>query len=40
MVYAEATVALPLIAGYAYQKGGWKNRPERNYAAFLDKKSD
>ena len=38
MVYAEATVALPLIAGYAYHKGGWKNRPARNFTAFLDKK--
>src|SRR3954462_293197 len=36
MVYAEATVALPLIAGYAYHKGSWKNRPTRNYAGFLD----
>ncbi len=26
MVYAEATLALPLIAGYAYGKGAWKNR--------------
>ena len=29
MVYAEATLALPLIAGYAYHKGDWKNRQER-----------
>jgi deoxyhypusine synthase len=26
MVYSEATLALPLIAGYAYHKGNWKNR--------------
>ena len=38
MVYAEATVALPLVAGYAYHKGSWKNRPARNFAALLDKK--
>ena len=37
MVYAEATLALPLIAGYAYHKGAWKNRAARNYAEFLDK---
>ncbi len=37
MVYAEATLGLPLIAGYAYHKGGWKNRAPRNYAALLDK---
>ena len=36
MVYAEATLALPLIAGYAYHKGNWKNRPARNYAELLD----
>jgi len=32
MVYAEATVALPLVAGYAYHKGNWKNRQARDYA--------
>jgi deoxyhypusine synthase len=37
MVYAEATLALPLIIGYAYHKGAWKNRAARNYAEFLDK---
>jgi len=36
MVYAEATIALPLIAGYAYHKGSWKNRKARNYAKLLD----
>ncbi|MBI1939412.1 MAG: deoxyhypusine synthase [Ignavibacteriales bacterium] len=29
MVYAEATLAMPLIAGYAYHKGVWKNRNAR-----------
>lgn len=29
MVYAEATLAMPLIAGYAYHKGVWKNRVAR-----------
>jgi len=32
MVYAEATLALPLIAGYAYHKGSWKNREAKNFA--------
>src|SRR5687768_7641530 len=32
MVFAEATLALPLIAGYAYHKGGWKNRPAKQFA--------
>jgi len=36
MVYAEATIALPLIAGYAYHKGSWKNRKPRNYAKLLE----
>jgi deoxyhypusine synthase len=36
MVYAEATLALPLIAGYAYHKGNWKNRRARNYTKLLD----
>ena len=30
MVYAEATLALPLIAGYAYHKGNWKERKDKN----------
>lgn len=29
MVYAEATIAMPLIAGYAYQKRSWEKRKER-----------
>jgi deoxyhypusine synthase len=36
MVYAEATTAVPLIAGYAYHKGSWKNRKARRYADLLD----
>ena len=39
MVYAEATVALPLLAGYAYHKGNWKNRRGRNYTELLDRPS-
>ncbi len=37
MVYAEATVAFPLIAGYAYHRGSWKKRRAHDYAALLDK---
>ena len=29
MVYAEATLAMPLIAGYAYHKNAWKARSEK-----------
>jgi len=32
MVYAEATVALPLVAAYAYHKGAWRARTEKRYA--------
>jgi len=32
MVYAEATVALPLVAGYAYHKGAWRARTQKSYA--------
>lgn len=32
MVYAEATLAFPLIAGYAYQKRGWEGRSEKRLA--------
>jgi deoxyhypusine synthase len=36
MVYAEATLALPLIAGYAWHKGAWKNRAARNCSKLFD----
>ena len=32
MVYAEATSVLPLIASYAYHKGGWKGRKKWEFA--------
>ncbi len=32
MVYCEATVALPLLASYAYHKGAWKSREARKLA--------
>lgn len=31
MVYSEATIALPLIAGYAYHKGSWKERKSKEF---------
>jgi deoxyhypusine synthase len=36
MVFAEATVAVPLIAGYAWHKGNWKSRPARQSNQILD----
>jgi len=35
MVYSEATVAAPLIVGYAYHKNGWKNRKAWKWASLL-----
>lgn len=35
MVYAEATIAFPLLASYVYHKGVWKNRKPKNYNKFL-----
>jgi deoxyhypusine synthase len=35
MVYSEATLAVPLIAGYAYHRGAWKERKERRWASLL-----
>jgi deoxyhypusine synthase len=32
MVYGEATLTFPLLAGYAYHQGHWAGRPERRMA--------
>jgi len=37
MVYAEATIAMPLISGYAYHKGSWKNRKKHEFAKMFVK---
>ncbi len=37
MVYAEATIAMPIITGYGYHKGAWKNRKARCFSDFLNK---
>ncbi len=40
MVYAEATLAMPLIAGYAYHKGAWKGRKGKEFQnLFLKEKN-
>jgi len=31
MVFSEATIAFPLIASYAYHKGCWKKRTQKNF---------
>jgi deoxyhypusine synthase len=38
MVFSEATIAFPLIASYAYHKGGWKGREQRNLGLLFSKK--
>ena len=38
MVFAEATLAFPLLASFAYHQGHWKTRKEKNFNAFLDGK--
>ncbi len=32
MVFCEGTIAVPLLASYAYHRGHWKNRRQRNLA--------
>ncbi len=39
MVFSEATLALPLIAGYAYQKKGYAARAGKHFAEVLDRVS-
>ncbi len=36
MVFSEATLAVPLIVGYAYHKKGWQARPERRWSRALE----
>jgi deoxyhypusine synthase len=36
MVYSEATLAVPLLLGYAYHKEGWKARTQRRWNRLLD----
>jgi deoxyhypusine synthase len=37
MVFSEATIALPLLASYAYHKGNWKGRKVKRFNRMLDK---
>lgn len=36
MVFSEATLAVPLIVGYAYHKGSWKSRKAKKWATMLE----
>lgn len=37
MVFSEATIAMPLIASYAYHSGNWKKRRQRRWNDLLNK---
>ena len=37
MVFGEATVTLPLVAGYAYHRGAWRARAEHRYGKLFEK---
>jgi len=37
MVYSEATIAMPLIVGYAYHKGSWKERKAKEFQKIYSK---
>ncbi|MEI7812776.1 MAG: deoxyhypusine synthase [Ignavibacteria bacterium] len=39
MVYAEATLAMPLVTGYAYHKGNWKAREGKEHQKLFAKKT-
>jgi deoxyhypusine synthase len=36
MVYSEATLAVPLIAGYAYHKKAYEARKAKHWARLLE----
>ena len=36
MVFSEATLAVPLIVGYAYHKGSWKQRAGKKWNTLLE----
>jgi len=36
MVYSEATLAVPLVVGYAYHKSRWQNRQRRQFNRMLE----
>ena len=38
IVFSEATIAVPLITSFAYHSGTWRNRSQKEFNTFLDKK--
>jgi deoxyhypusine synthase len=39
MVYGEATVIMPLVAGYAHHKGSWKERTPKEFQKIFSKEN-
>jgi deoxyhypusine synthase len=37
MVFGELTTTFPIIAGYVYHKGTWKNRQPKRFAQIFEK---
>jgi deoxyhypusine synthase len=40
MVFSEATLAVPLIVGYAYHKGAWKQRTAKKWTTLLEQPAE
>lgn len=40
MIFCEATIAMPVIASYAYHKADWKNRTERRFNKLFEHKKE
>ena len=38
IVFSEATIAVPLITSFAYHSGKWRNRSQKEFNTFLDKR--
>lgn len=38
MVFGEITITFPLLAGYIYHKGSWRQRTARNWSTWLQKR--
>src|SRR5262249_55851798 len=38
MVFGELRFSLPLVAGYAYHKGSWRNRTPREFAQLFEQR--
>lgn len=40
MVYSEATLALPVVAGYAFHKGNWKQREGKKFSQLVEQPAE